>query len=372
MLKFAAAFSRTVAIPVLLVLLAGCALQPAKHRPPSAAVQREIMYLMPSRVSDAAGWAADVDQALAVQDIPATTQNLCAILAVTQQESGFQVNPAIRNLSDIARKALMKRAAAHHIPGFVVDAALMLRSPNGQTYSERLKHVRTEKDLSDLFQDLISKVPLGKKLFGGLNPVRTAGPMQVSIAFAEQHEQDYPYPIEGSIRNEVFTRRGGLYFGILHLLGYPTHYPKILYRFADYNAGWYASRNAAFQHAVSVASGKPLALDGDLVNYASDEPGATERVVRSLRDKLGISDAAIHRTLEQGETYEFQASDLYKQVYAIADKIAGKPLPRAVLPGIRLESPKITRDLTTAWFAKRVDVKFWQCMRLGGGNKHRR
>jgi hypothetical protein len=364
MLKFAAAFSRTVAIPVLLVLLAGCALQPAKHRPPSAAVQREIMYLMPSRVSDAAGWAADVDQALAVQDIPATTQNLCAILAVTQQESGFQVNPAIRNLSDIARKALMKRAAAHHIPGFVVDAALMLRSPNGQTYSERLKHVRTEKDLSDLFQDLISKVPLGKRLFGGLNPVHTAGPMQVSIAFAEQHEQDYPYPIEGSVRNEVFTRRGGLYFGILHLLGYPTHYPKILYRFADYNAGWYASRNAAFQHAVAVASGRSLARDGDLLRpgAAMDAPGATEAALRTLGPALGMDDASIRRALGQGESPRFDQGPLYRQVFALAERRFGKPLPRALLPEIDLHSPKITRRLSTAWFAQRVDARWKQCM----------
>ncbi|HET8637796.1 MAG TPA: DUF1615 family protein, partial [Acidobacteriaceae bacterium] len=179
-------------IVALIGVLAGCALQAPKHRPPSTAVQQEIVHLMPSRVSDAEGWAADIDEALAVQDIPATTQNLCAILAVTQQESGFQVHPVINDLPDIARKALKERAAVHHIPGFVVDAALALRSPNGQSYNERLKHVRTEKDLSDLFQDLISKVPLGKKLFGGLNPVHTAGPMQVSVVFAEQHDQDYP------------------------------------------------------------------------------------------------------------------------------------------------------------------------------------
>ena len=63
------------------------------------------------------------------------------------------------------------------------------------------------------------------------------GPMQVSIAFAEKHAQDYPYALQGSIRHEVFSRRSGLYVGTAHLLGYPVDYPQPLYRFADFNAG---------------------------------------------------------------------------------------------------------------------------------------
>ena len=140
---------------------------------------------------------------------------------------------------------------------------------------------------------------MGGKLFGGFNPVHTGGPMQVSIAFAEQHADGYPYPLDGSIRREVFSRRGGMYFGIAHLLGYPADYPAPLYRFADFNAGWYASRNAAFQSAVSRVSGIPLALDGDLIRYGTRTPGSTELAVRSLGKRLDMSDAAIRRALSR-------------------------------------------------------------------------
>ena len=34
-----------------------------------------------------------------------------------------------------------------------------------------------------------------------------------------------------------------------------------------------------------------------------------------------------------------------------------------MVPSIQLGSPKITRKLTTAWFATRVDVRYQRCMR---------
>src|SRR5690606_16163446 len=121
-----------------------------------------------------------------------------------------------------------------------------------------------------------------------------------------------------------------------HLLGYDASYPSVLYRFADYNAGWYASRNAAFQAAVSRLSGIELALDGDLLINGSIDPSQTERAVRAIRRRLDINEARIRPELEKGKTFGFETTRLYRRVFDLADQDAGTPVPRAVLPGIKL------------------------------------
>ncbi|GAC1365783.1 MAG: hypothetical protein NVSMB36_13550 [Escherichia coli] len=111
------------------------------------------------------------------------------------------------------------------------------------------------------------------------------------------------------------------------------------------------------------ASGVKLALDGDLIRYDSKEPGKTELATRKLAGKLGMSDSEIRRQLEKGDSFSFEETALYKKVYQLAEAKTGKSLPREMLPGIQLESPKITRNLTTAWFAKRVDERRARCMK---------
>lgn len=84
-----------------------------------------------------------------------------------------------------------------------------------------------------------------------------------------------------------------------------------------------------------------MALDGDLIRYGSREPGKTE-----LADSLA-----------------FEKTTLWARTFALAERKAGRVLPREMLPCIQLESPKITRQLTTAWFAQRVDERWRRCMR---------
>lgn len=353
--------------PVLLcaalLTLAGCSQhQPSVPAEKPAVVKARVQHLLPPAARDKAGWSEDIYQAFSHQKLSPSAQNLCAVIAVAGQESGFNADTPVSGLPAIAMKEIYRRAAALYIPQFVVDTALKIPSPDGKSYAQRLHSVRNEQQLSAIFDDLIGTVPMGQRLFGNLNPVHTAGPMQVSIAFAEQHAAGYPWPVDKTLRREVFSRRGSVWFGTLHLLGYPADYPSMIYRFADYNAGWYASRNAAFQAAVMQLTGRRLALDGDLIRYDGDGVGSTEKAVLSLQGRLGISASSLRHQLTLGEDPEFSQSDVWKQVFRLADKQNGRALPRARLPGIELESPKITRQLTTAWYAERVNTRYRQCL----------
>jgi len=335
---------------------------------PRAMIER----LLPRSVHDRAGWAADIYAPFVTLDIRPTPQNVCAVIAVIEQESGFRVNPVVPDLPQIARRALDERAQHAGVPLVLVHSALQLSSSTGRTYNEWIDSARTEKDLSDIFEDFTGKVPLGKTLLARWNPIRTRGPMQVNVAFAEAfvHERPYPYRTEGSIGDELFTRRGSLYFGVAHLLAYPASYVSYLYRFADFNAGQYASRNAAFQNAVAIASGVSLVRDGALLPHEGDEdaPGITELAIQLLARRLNIAQEDIRHALAQGKTKEFEQTSLYQGVFALAERMLRRPLPRAQVPHIELHGPKITRKLTTDWYAHRVHERFAQCQRQPGAD----
>jgi Protein of unknown function (DUF1615) len=357
-------------LTIAAAMLAGCAGDTSSRPPPRTpeSIQAEIQALIPSTVSQRAAWAVDLQLVFAALKIDPSRPNVCAVLAVTEQESTFSADPAVPNLPKVAREEVLRRADRLGVPELAVKLALQLKSPDGRSYDERLDAVKTEGELSLMYEQFINEVPLGQRLFARLNPVRTAGPMQVSIAFAETQVQQrpYPFPAQDTIRHEVFTRRGGLYFGTAHLLDYAAPYgQEMVYRFADFNAGRYASRNAAFQQALGVASGRTIDLDGDLFvegPSAAVKPGQTETAVRALAGPLGLDERAIRRELERSNSADFDHSPLLAKVFALAEQRSGRALPRAVLPRIVLQSPKITRRLTTEWFARRVEERYKRCV----------
>jgi hypothetical protein len=373
----AAAPARRLVVVLVLSVLAGCA-GPGPREPeglgPTAARLLIARALPPHVQRDRDGWTADLYAAFGSIGLPVTAENACAAIAVIDQESGFQVDPKVPGLSTIAWREIDARAARLRLPRAVVRSLLKAPSPDGRSYAQRIDTATTERELSEIFEDLIGVLPGGESLFADRNPVRTGGPMQVSIAYAESYAEDhaYPYPREEgrSLRREVFTRRGGLYFGIAHLLDYPTSaYDRPLFRFADFNAGHYASRNAAFQAAVSLLTGVPLAFDGDLLRDGApmESPGQTELATRALSERLDLDHDDIRDDLAQGRSEKFERTRLYERVYEHVDAAERRPVPRAIVPTIRLVSPKITRKLTTEWFATRVQARHAGCLERVAG-----
>ncbi|HZV53894.1 MAG TPA: DUF1615 domain-containing protein [Rhodocyclaceae bacterium] len=333
-----------------------------------ADVRDRIARLLPGTVKDRPGWALDLYMAFAYLKIPHASETYCATMAVIEQESSFQADPAVPGLPGIVHKELDRRADKYGIPKLLISAAMLKTSPDGRSYDERIDALKTEKQLDTLFQDMIGELPFGKQLLADYNPVHTAGPMQVSVAFAEQHVQQrpYPYPIAKTLRDEVFTRRGGLYFGSAIVLDYPAPYDDVVFRFADFNAGRYASRNVAFQAALGRYAGKALTLDGDLLRYEdgkpADAPSQVETMLRSVSGALRMSAPEIRRDLLLEKSAGFGQSPLYQRVFVLAEQATGTPMPRQAMPNIDLKSPKIVRKLTTEWFARRVDERYRKCL----------
>ncbi len=329
---------------------------------------RSIKTWLPNKAADKDGWAQDIYQAFYTQKINLNKENVCAAIAVINQESSFQVEPIIPGLPQIVKKELNTRREKYHVPEWVLEKALNTTSPDGKTYAQRIKALKTENDINRLFDDMASELPLGKQLLDGHNPVHTGGPMQVSLKFAEDtiKETPYPFPIKKSLRDELFSRRGGVYFGVAHLLNYSTKYDQIKYRFADFNSGQYASRNAAFQSIVLKLTNQRLDLDGDLRAYKDGKPEVSEleHALWNISATLQMSPEEIGRDLRLEKSKDFEETALYKNVYRLA-KQKNLNAPYALIPSIKLHSPKITRKLTTEWFANRVGEHYQACLATG-------
>lgn len=382
--------NRIVLLPIL--LLAGCAtteyssgptLPPDMSRAAGKSApatwanldEREqrlkIAQLLPASVKDKSGWAADLQTAYASLNITPAAPTFCASIAVIEQESTFQVDPSVPGLPDIVQHDLERRAGKFGIPKLLVEAALLKSSPDGRSYRKRIDALKTELQLNALFEDMIAELPFGKDWLADYNPIHTAGPMQVSIKFAEQQasEKGYPYPVVKTVRDEVFTRRGGVFFGSAILMDYPVTYDEVVYRFADFNAGRYASRNAAFQAALARLSGKSLDLDGDLLRYSDGKPADSasevETALRQLAGKLQMIPLEIRRDLLLEKSAGFGSSPLYGRVFNLAEQSTGQKLARQAMPQINLKSPKISRKLSTEWFAQRVETRYRACLQRG-------
>jgi hypothetical protein len=302
---------------------------------------------------------------------PVTPDNICAILSVTEQESGFRADPPIPNLAKIAWAEIERQREKIGIPTLVLDAALSVSRRTGRPIASASTRPRTERQLSDIFEEMIDRVPLGRTFFAERNPGAHRRADAGERRLRGRARQGEAVSVSG---RRVDPRRG-LHAARRNVLRHraPAGLPGVVrplpVRYADFNAGHYASRNAAFQAALAQVAETKLALDGDLVRPGQPRdapPGETEAAARTLSRDLGMDAAQIRRDLEQGKGRAFDGTELYRRVFELADRRAGKPLPRAVVPTIDLQSAKFTRPLTTQWFAERVVGRHRQCLARAG------
>ena len=334
---------------------------------------------------DGGGWGAAVHLSLTKNGISPTRRNVCSVMAVIEQESTYTANPQVKGLGRMAEKEIANRLSALPLPAATqlgVAWFLAAKPTPEKSYLKLIRAAKTERDLDLVFRNLsfylfrelastrlLNTGALARRV-DGINPVSTLGSMQVSIAYAiaeveKAKGRRLGMPAIWKLRDELYTRQGGIDYGARMLLGYRAGYDSRVYVFADYNAGRYASRNAAFQHMVSALSGEKLALDGDLLIYRGStpksEPSTTEKAVRSINLGLGEKDIRADLTKEKDDA--FRDTDLYARVAeAYAAKTGRKP-PYAMIPQIRLESPKLSRSMTTERFARAVLARHERCMK---------
>ena len=72
----------------------------------------------------------DIYDNLTVLTVEPSRENICAVAAVIQQESGFQVDPVVPNLGSIATQEIDNRAAHMHLPLVMVHG--VLAPPDGR------------------------------------------------------------------------------------------------------------------------------------------------------------------------------------------------------------------------------------------------
>ncbi|MEC8425240.1 MAG: DUF1615 family protein [Myxococcota bacterium] len=336
-------------------------------------------------VRDRTGWGTDVHRALQDAGQPVTRDTACQVLAIIEQESGYEADPMVPHLGRVVKgevDAVFGRLgpAAHPI-----RRALLQQTADGttRTFEQRLTGVQTEQQADRLYREIVdfhlARHPAARRAMRLLapgfvedhNPITTAGSMQVSVRWAiAAGATEGRSPV--AVRDSLYTRRGGVKYGTERLFAHEADYPDPRYRFADYNAGVWASRNAAVQAMASNLTGIDIALDGDVLRYDDDgvprrEPSNTLRVLLAVAaahpDQL--SDRQVRRDARLEKTARFDETDTVRVVRETWSRKHGRDWPYAWMPIVQLTSPKMSPGRTTQWFADNVDRRYKACLERG-------
>lgn len=367
-----------------MILLLACSGGP--ETTPELSVEELTRYVRKD-AEDRAGWATDVRDALRQADRPIDADHACQVLAIIEQESGYEPDPSVPGLADIVEEELT--AQVDDKLGFLGDTALSMLldvTPEGseRSFREQLRAVRTERDVDLLFRDMKAhhalKAPrlaaglerIFPRLIERLNPVSTAGSMQVQVGFAQDHPVSEGLDRQ-AVRDLLYTRHGGVLYGTLRLFDHDAAYDAAVYRFADFNAGQYASRNAAFQTQVADLTGTGLAPDGDLLIWTdrgtpSTSDGETVQALLAWRAEQApdLTEIRLRWELRSEKEGGFEDSKTWSLVRGSWAEKHGREPDYARVPDVALDSPKLSGQWTTRFFADKVDKRYRDCLARGG------
>ena len=383
---------KSFSILTLSVILAACGDNSwwSKNNQPTLDAD-QIKQLLPPRINERSAWAKDIFDITEQLDIPQTKENICSIVAVADQESNFVADPRVAGLGEKAVKEVEDRldekfkdklgdAIGGTLAGYFQEVLKNQPSPDNN-YLSQMRRVKTERQLDELYREIFSYMSkhyhvsaltgaaklVGQDFAEKLNPVTTLGSMQVHIGYAKEHKRQ-----SGNIaalRSDLYSRYGGLYYGIHRLMMYPADYNKAIYRFADYNSGMYSSRNAAFQSMLNALTNTKLDLDGDLLLYTKDGSirstiSQSERELTSVfaSNNMLVTPRQIRTDLKKEKKKDFEDTATYRAVTKLyQEKMAKEPM-YAIMPEVVISGPKLSRDYNTNWFATRVNGRYQSCM----------
>jgi hypothetical protein len=376
-------------MPKLFFMLVMCAVISTARAdaPMTVDATAQLIRAAEKSVVDPKGWAFDLLDVLQVHNLPQSRENVCAAIAIIDQESGFVADPTVEGLGTLSENALREKFSKIPLGGAMALRWLENNPTSETSFMARIRKAKTERDLDLAYRSLVDyagqTASLDKILQLGFlnsfieerNEIDTAGSMQVSVKFAlEMARKRRWLPMTLSdvyaVRDDLYTRHGGMYYGVKQLLDYESGYSQKIFRFADFNAGRYAARNAALQSIISVLSGVKLATDGDLLSYGKDGNAlktvtSSEKAIRKARDrhKLPLTDAEIRKDLLEEKQAAFVSTQTFEVLRKRYESVKKIKAPFARMPDIALNSPKLKRSFSTARFAESVNRRHQVCMK---------
>ena len=209
-------------------------------------------------------------------------------------------------------------------------------------------------------------MPLGQRFFAELQPGahRRADAGEHRVRRAAREAQALPYPLTGSVRDEVFTRRGGMYFGIAHLLDYPVALRPHAVPLRRLQRRPLRQPQRRFPEGGQRARAVALVLDGDLVRAGQQRAGQTELAVRTTRRGSGYERARRSGAISSADTEPSSSRrELYASVFELADAARRARAARGGAAASGCRARRSRRKLTTEWFARRVDERYRRCLK---------